>query len=72
MGIPVPAGLTPDEIDACDRFSLKVWGKPLFDREPSHNGRHGHGCEFCAPVLAELEKPAQPVRQPWEPLRMAA
>jgi hypothetical protein len=66
MGIPVPAGLTPEEVDDCDRFSLLVFGTLLFDREPSHNGRHGYGCEFCHSVLAELEQAARPVRQPWE------
>ena len=66
MGIPVPSQLTPDQVDACDRFSLIVFGSLLFDRAPSHNGRHGYGCEFCLPVLVELERAARPVRQPWE------
>jgi hypothetical protein len=75
MGIPVPSRMTPEEIDAADRFSLLVWGKVLFDREPSHNGRHGYTCEFCVSALEEqrvaAEERLQPVRQPWE-LRMAA
>ena len=65
MGIPVPSKLTPAETDACDRFSQAIWGKPLFDREPSHNGRHGLGCEYCLPVLVAQER-VEPAPQPWE------
>jgi hypothetical protein len=69
MGIPVPSRLTPDEIDACERFSLAVWGVLLFDREPSHNGRHGHTCPACSLVLADCEAEADRlhgIRQPWD------
>jgi hypothetical protein len=65
----VPSRLTPEQIDACERFSLAVWGVPMFDRETSHNGRHGFTCELCAPVLAELEAERERVRaipQPWD------
>lgn len=76
MGIPVPSGLTPEETDACDRFSLLVWGTLLFDRQPSHNGRHGYECEFCSPVLEQQRLDAErrlvPVRQPWQPMGLAA
>lgn len=65
MGIPVPAQLTPEQVDACDRFSVLVWGKLLFDREPSHNGRHGLLCEHCWPILAANER-QPPAPQPWE------
>lgn len=74
MGIPVPSRLTDEQIDACERFSLAVWGVLMFDREPSHNGRHGYACALCAPVLAERDAERDRVRhiaQPWE-LREAA
>lgn len=64
MGIPIPSHLTPTEADACDAFSQAVWGQPLFDRQPSHNGRHGWSCDFCSVVLRRERK--QPARQPWE------
>ena len=69
MGIPVPSRLTADEIDACERFSLAVWGVVMFDREPSHNGRHGYGCEFCLDHLRERDAELERVRaipQPWD------
>lgn len=66
MGIPVPARLNREQINACERFSLAVWGVPMFDREPSHNGRHGHGCTFCAPILAAAEHAPARIRQPWD------
>lgn len=65
MGIPVPAHLTPSQVDACERFSVIVWGRLLFDREPSHNGRHGYSCEYCLPLLARNE-PRTAAPQPWE------
>lgn len=74
MGIPVPQRLTPEQADACERFSLAVWGVLLFDREPSHNGRHGYACPDCLPILAERDTELERVRsiaQPWE-LREAA
>ena len=64
MGIPVPHGLTEEEIAAVDSFSMKVWGKPLFDRKPSHSGRHGWSCEFCAVELEKLRPKPAPA-QPW-------
>lgn len=67
MGIPVPQGLTDEEIDACDRFSQAIWGKPLFDRQPSHNGRHGLLCEPCRlESVKQREKRTRPApAQPW-------
>jgi hypothetical protein len=69
VGVPVPSRLTREQIIACERFSLAVFGAPMFDREPSHNGRHGYGCEHCLPLLrerdAELER-VHEIRQPWE------
>lgn len=69
MGIPVPSGLAEEEIEACDRFSRAIWGKPLFDREPSHSGRHGWSCEMCWDELkkreAERARREQAKHQPW-------
>lgn len=65
MGIPIPQGLTPEQIAACDSFSQAVWGKPLFDREPSHSGRHGWDCEFCWEALKKSRPKPSPA-QPWE------
>lgn len=69
MGIPVPERLTHDEITACERFSLAVWGQPLFEHEPSHNGRHGYACPGCLETLrsrdAERER-VHSIHQPWE------
>lgn len=64
MGIPQPARLTATEADACDNFSQAIWGKPLFDRQPSHNGRHGWSCDFCSVELSRERK--IPAPQPWE------
>lgn len=69
MGIPVPQRLTADEIEACERFSLVVWGKGLFDYEPSHDGRHGYGCNGCLEHLSARDAESARVRripQPWE------
>jgi hypothetical protein len=66
MGIPIPTNLTAEQVEACERFSVLVWGKLLFDREPSHNGRHGYGCEYCHPILAEHEARQNVAPQPWE------
>lgn len=74
MGIPVPSRLTPAEVDACDRFSVLVWGKLLFDREPSHNGRHGYACEHCWEYLKAFEDALEARKsppQPWEHARAA-
>jgi hypothetical protein len=69
LGIPVPSRLTHDEILACERFSLAVWGVTLFEYEPSHNGRHGYACELCLETLrardAEIER-VRSIQQPWE------
>jgi hypothetical protein len=69
LGIPVPSRMMPEEIQAAERFSLLVWGVPMFDHAPSHNGRHGYGCEPCHRVLAardaETER-VRNVRQPWD------
>lgn len=69
MGVPVPSRLTREQIHSCERFSLLVFGAPMFDASPSHNGRHGYGCEFCLPVLVERDAESERVnaiRQPWE------
>lgn len=67
MGIPVPPRLTQTEIAACERFSLHVWGVGMFDHAPSHNGRHGHTCDLCSPVLTARDAERDRViRQPWE------
>jgi hypothetical protein len=69
VGIPIPSGLTAEQIDSCERFSLAVFGSLMFDRSPSHNGRHGYACELCLPVLAERDAELERVRsiaQPWE------
>ena len=68
--VPPPSGLTFDQIVACERFSQKVFGGPLFDHRPAHHGQHGHNCPVCTTVLSEMEQrpvkaPAAP-RQPWE------
>lgn len=69
MGIPVPSGMSDEQILSCERFSLLVWGKTLFEYEPSHNGRHGYACEECVAALeardAELER-IRAIPQPWE------
>lgn len=74
MGIPIPRRMTREQIDAAERFSLAVFGAPMFDASPSHNGRHGYGCEHCLPLLrerdVELER-VNAIRQPWD-LREAA
>jgi hypothetical protein len=67
LGIPVPAGLTADEIAAIERFSVCVWGRTLFDHEPSHNGRHGWNCPACVPVLEDRRlRLERKISQPWD------
>lgn len=69
MGIPAPSALTSDQIDSCERFSLAVFGVGMFDYTASHNGRHGYGCEFCLPLLAERDRELERVHsiaQPWQ------
>jgi hypothetical protein len=75
MGIPVPSRLTGEQVEACERFSLHVWGVPMFDHAPSHNGRHGYGCGHCLPVLAARDAECERVRripQPWDRRRAEA
>lgn len=68
MGISIPQGLTPEQIKACDSFGMKVFGEPLFDHKPFHDGRHGLLCEPCRLELVrqaeERTKPAP--AQPWQ------
>lgn len=72
LGIPVPSRLTREQIEACERFSLAVWGVTLFDHEPSHNGRHGYACPDCVGALEEQRRLAaearrkRQIQQPWE------
>lgn len=69
MGIPVPSRLTEDEIQACERFSLAVWGVGMFDYTPTHDGKHGYGCNACLSTLRERDREQERVRsipQPWE------
>lgn len=74
MGIPLCSRLTREQIDSCESFALAVFGAPMFDFQPSHNGRHGYGCEHCLPLLrerdVELER-VHSIAQPWD-LREAA
>ena len=72
MGIPRPVGLTDEQAEACDRFSLLVWGEPMFTG-PSHDGRHGYECDPCLRVICERRQAKKQPPQPWEPhMRLAA
>jgi hypothetical protein len=73
MPVPCPAGLSLEEIQACERFGQLTGLTPFFDHRPTHRGQHGFLCEACSAVLEakEAEKARPAPSQPWELKRAA-
>lgn len=72
MAVPLVAGLSLEQLRACESFALAVWGDTFFDYRPTHHGQHlaslnAPECLRCLEYVAEnpLPAPAQP-KQPWE------
>jgi hypothetical protein len=56
VSVPLVQGLSVEQIRACERFALKVWGTGFFDYSPTHHGQHkGYSAPPCPDCKAYLK-----------------